>query len=109
MGTDGASDSATPSSKKAFLSALVFELRALIFQYLDLTWRPSGLDSDHMPCLPMPSIIISLRPQAVLYHHALDMFYEQNIYTLHKGNGHSFGWMLPKAIQSIRELTVHVV
>lgn len=110
MATDLSMHSPRQSRKKVyFFDALAFELRAMIFQHLDLTWRPSGLDSDHMPCLSMPNIIIALRPQPISYQHALAMFYERNAYALHKGNGHSFGWMLPKAIQSIRELTVHVV
>ncbi|TVY89155.1 hypothetical protein LAWI1_G005798 [Lachnellula willkommii] len=55
-----------------------------------------------------PDLIKALRPDKKLYQEALYIFYRNNRFVLHKGNGWTFGDMTKKAVLTFTKITIVV-
>jgi hypothetical protein len=56
----------------------------------------------------IPNLIKALRPDEKLYHEILDIFYKNNIFVLHRGNGWTFGDMMKKAVLTFTNMKIIV-
>ncbi|KAE9381214.1 hypothetical protein N431DRAFT_551368 [Stipitochalara longipes BDJ] len=89
---------ATPAGKnKNPLYKLPPELRQEIFRPMLIPWNGKT-----------PNLIKALRADQKLYHEALEVFYKQNLFKLHRANGWSFGDMTKEAVLSIEKIKIYV-
>jgi hypothetical protein len=92
--------------KRLGLDGLPPELRIMIFEYCDLSWRPRASESPYSRQSLMPPLIVALHPWKRPYEEALELFYQQNTYELCFDNSYNFGLMLPSAISTIRHINI---
>jgi hypothetical protein len=82
---------------KSTLHNLPPEVRELIFRPLCVCWNGK-----------IPPLIKALRSDKRLYGEALDIFFKNNTFVFHAGNGWSFGDMTSEAVLSIQKVKIIV-
>src|SRR6266536_2785833 len=73
------------------------EIRELIFRPLCSDWNGQT-----------PNIIKALRQDSTLYNEALHVFFKENAFVFHRGNGWSVGDMMPNGVLSIERIKIIV-